>query len=84
MGKPLQKEDSSSVHIHLVNNAYLMLVRVAQILLLATIALLISSLATIAIPKLVGQLIDTCIKYSEDGYDREHAQNKLNGEFISV
>lgn len=35
--------------------------------MLASIALLVSSLATIAVPNSVGQLIDTCIKFSTGG-----------------
>ena len=51
-----------------------------QILLLATVALLISSLATVAVPKLVGQLIDTCINFDKTKGGESEAKTTLDGE----
>lgn len=47
-----------------------------QLLVLATVALLVSSLATIAVPNSVGQLIDTCIKYSSGSNPGGEAEAK--------
>ena len=53
-----------------------------QLLLLASVALLVSSLATIAVPNSVGQLIDTCIKFSTDKakHGEDEAKRELNRE----
>lgn len=49
-----------------------------QLLVLASLALLISSLATIAVPKLVGSLIDTCISYTQGTRTQKEAMHGLN------
>ena len=54
-----------------------------QLLVLASVALLVSSLATIAVPNSVGQLIDTCIKFSTGGAQpggEAAAKKELNSE----
>ena len=49
----------------------------AQCLTVATLALLVSSLATVAVPKLAGSLIDVCIQYGQEG-GRAAAKHHLN------
>ena len=45
--------------------------------MVATLALLVGSLATIAVPKLAGSLIDVCIQYNQEG-GRDAAKRHLN------
>ncbi|KAK9823789.1 hypothetical protein WJX72_005523 [[Myrmecia] bisecta] len=47
------------------------------VLLLATVALFVGSLATVAVPKLAGNLIDVCINFSRQGDERD-AKAKLD------
>ena len=49
----------------------------SQCLVVATLALLVGSLATIAVPKLAGSLIDVCIQYNQEG-GRDAAKRHLN------
>ena len=51
--------------------------RPSQCLVVATLALLVGSLATIAVPKLAGSLIDVCIQYNQEG-GRDAAKHHLN------
>ena len=48
-----------------------------QCLVVATLALLVGSLATIAVPKLAGSLIDVCIQYNQEG-GRDAAKRHVN------
>lgn len=59
-----------------------MIRRVPQMLVLATLFLLISSLATVAVPKLVGQLIDTCINFHRTAGGEREAKRTLNSAFL--
>lgn len=51
-----------------------------QVIVLATIALGVGSLCTIAVPKLAGDLIDICIHYGQGSFDAEAAKHQLNGD----
>ena len=55
-----------------------------QVITLATVALLVSSLATIAVPKLAGALIDTCIQYDKSGETAQEADAELNQTLIQI
>ena len=55
----------------LASAAYLL-----QVLVLATIALFIGSLSTVAVPKLAGNLIDICVEGQKEG-GRAQADNQL-------
>lgn len=48
--------------------------------MLATIALGVGSLCTIAVPKLAGDLIDICIHYGQGSLDADAAKHQLNGD----
>ena len=50
-----------------------------QVIVLATIALGVGSLCTIAVPKLAGDLIDICIHYGQGSFDAAAAKHQLNG-----
>ena len=54
-----------------------------QLLFLASLALLVASLATIAVPKLVGTLIDTCISYTQGTRTRAEAMHGLNSKSLA-
>ena len=50
-----------------------------QLLGIATVFLFVSSLATVAVPKLAGELIDVCIKFHDGGSEgKEEAKKHLN------
>lgn len=51
-------------------------------ILLATVALAVASLSSIAVPKLAGDLIDICISYGQKSFDEPTAKHKLDGELI--
>ena len=55
-----------------------------QVILLATVALGVASLCTIAVPKLAGDLIDICIHYGQGSFDAIAAKHKLNGMSLLV
>ena len=55
-----------------------------QVILLATVALAVASLASIAVPKLSGDLIDVCISFGQGKYDSDAAKHKLNGSSTLV
>ena len=55
-----------------------------QILLLASVALAIGSLAVVAIPKLAGQLIDVCITYDKGGVSKRDAMHRLNSMLYEI
>ena len=50
-----------------------------QVIMLATVALAVGSLCTVAVPKLAGDLIDICIHYGQGTFDAKIANHKLNG-----
>lgn len=52
----------------------------AQVILLATVALAVASLSSIAVPKLAGDLIDICISYGQKSFDEPTAKHKLDGK----
>ncbi|KAK9862646.1 hypothetical protein WJX84_007363 [Apatococcus fuscideae] len=57
----------------------------AWLLVIATVFLFVSSLATVAVPKLAGELIDVCIKFhagSSEG--KEEAKKHLNHELYEI
>ena len=51
-----------------------------QVIVLATVALAVASLCTVAVPKLAGDLIDVCIHFGQGSYDAGEAKHKLNGQ----
>lgn len=51
-----------------------------QVIVLATVALAVASLCTVAVPKLAGDLIDVCIHFGQGSYDAGQAKHKLNGQ----
>lgn len=53
----------------------------AQVLLIATVALFLGSAAIVAVPKLAGMLVDTCQNYKKEGRTEEEALQSLNGEW---
>ena len=53
-------------------------------LFIATVALLIGSLATVAVPKLAGSLIDICIEYGQQGETSEDAKKELNTKLFQI
>ena len=53
-------------------------------LLLATVALFIGSLATVAVPKLAGTLIDICIQFGQHGQTAQDAENELNQKLLQI
>ncbi|KAK9828398.1 hypothetical protein WJX81_003942 [Elliptochloris bilobata] len=55
----------------------------ALCLVVATLALLVSSLATVAVPKLAGSLIDVCIQYGQEG-GRDTAKRHLNNMLYQI
>lgn len=55
-----------------------------QVILLATIALGLGSLCTIAVPKLAGDLIDICIHYGQGSFDADAAKHQLNGNALCL
>jgi len=55
-----------------------------QVLFLATIALFIGSLATVAVPKLAGDLIDICIQFGQQGETSQDAKNELNTKLVQI
>lgn len=68
----------SQVPISHANNGMLM-----QLLVIATVFLFISSLATVAVPKLAGELIDVCIKFHAGGSEgKEAAKKHLNRKLL--
>jgi hypothetical protein len=62
----------------------LLTVSAAQVLFLGTIALLVGSLATVAVPKLAGALIDICIDYGKGGRSVERAEAVLNQKLFQI
>ena len=56
----------------------------AQVIFLATVALFIGSLATVAVPKLAGDLIDICIQFGQRGESSEEANNELNQKLLQI
>lgn len=50
------------------------------VLLLATVMLLVGSLAAVAVPKLAGQLLDICINISKFSTKRD-AETRANGGY---
>lgn len=55
-----------------------------QVILLATMALAVASLSSIAVPKLAGDLIDICISYGQKSFDEATAKHKLDGKLTST
>ena len=56
---------------------------IMQLLVIATVFLFISSLATVAVPKLAGELIDVCIKFHAGGSEgKEAAKKHLNRKLL--
>jgi len=55
----------------------------AQCLTVATLALLVSSLATVAVPKLAGSLIDVCIQFGQEG-GRAQAKRHLDTMLFQI
>lgn len=56
---------------------------IMQLLAIATVFLFISSLATVAVPKLAGELIDVCIKFHAGGSEgKEAAKKHLNRKWL--
>ena len=55
----------------------------AQCLTVATLALLVSSLATVAVPKLAGSLIDVCIQFGQEG-GRAAAKHHLDTMLFQI
>ena len=55
-----------------------------QVLFLATIALFIGSLATVAVPKLAGALIDICIQFGQQGETAQDAEKELNQKLMQI
>ena len=53
---------------------------IVQVIILATVALAVASLCTVAVPKLAGDLIDVCIHFGQGSYDAGEAKHKLNGQ----
>ena len=51
-----------------------------QVIFLATVALLIGSLATVAVPKLAGDLIDICIQFRAAWRDRRGGRERAQPE----
>jgi len=49
----------------------------------ATLALLVSSLATVAVPKLAGSLIDVCIQFGQEG-GRAQAKRHLDTMLFQI
>ncbi|KAK9905752.1 hypothetical protein WJX75_005726 [Coccomyxa subellipsoidea] len=54
------------------------------VLFLATIALLVGSLATVAVPKLAGELIDVCITYAKEESSGDVAKQVLNQKLFQI
>ena len=55
-----------------------------QVLFLGTVALLVGSLATVAVPKLAGELIDVCITYGKEGSSGDEAKDVLNKKLFQI
>lgn len=55
-----------------------------QVLFLGTVALLVGSLATVAVPKLAGELIDVCITYGKEGSSGDEAKDVLNKKLLQI
>lgn len=55
-----------------------------QVLFLGTVALLVGSLATVAVPKLAGDLIDICINYGKQSSSTEEAEAILNQKLFQI
>ena len=55
-----------------------------QVIFLATVALFIGSLATVAVPKLAGDLIDICIQFDQRGESGEEAERQLNQKLLQI
>ena len=55
-----------------------------QVLLLATVALFIGSVATVAVPKLAGDLIDICIQFGQQGETAQDAEKELNQKLMQI
>lgn len=53
-----------------------------QVILLATVALAVASLSSIAVPKLAGDLIDVCISFGQHKYGEAAAKHKLDGKSV--
>lgn len=51
-----------------------------QVLLIATVALFVGSGATVAVPKLAGNLIDVCINYTKGSGSERETMQRLNRE----
>ena len=51
-----------------------------QVIVLATVALAVASVASVAVPKLSGDLIDICISFGQGTYTSDSAKQKLNGD----
>ncbi|CAL8472139.1 g11681 [Coccomyxa elongata] len=56
----------------------------AFVLFLGTVALLVGSLATVAVPKLAGELIDVCITYGKEGSSGDEAKDVLNKKLLQI
>ncbi|DBB11348.1 TPA: hypothetical protein ACH3X3_006772 [Trebouxia sp. C0006] len=54
------------------------------VIILATVALAVASLCTVAVPKLAGDLIDVCIHFGQGSYDAGEAKHKLNGMLYKI
>ena len=55
-----------------------------QVIFLATVALFIGSLATVAVPKLAGDLIDICIQFDQRGESGAEAEKQLNQKLLQI
>lgn len=55
-----------------------------QVLFLGTVALLVGSLATVAVPKLAGELIDVCITYGKEESSGDEAKDVLNKKLLQI
>ncbi len=53
-------------------------------LLLGTLALVVGSLATVAVPKLAGELIDVCINYAKEESSGDVAKRVLNQKLFQI
>ncbi|CAK0787881.1 hypothetical protein CVIRNUC_011103 [Coccomyxa viridis] len=56
----------------------------AFVIFLATVALFIGSLATVAVPKLAGDLIDICIQFDQRGESGAEAEKQLNQKLLQI
>ncbi|EIE23519.1 putative ABC transporter [Coccomyxa subellipsoidea C-169] len=54
------------------------------VLFLGTLALVVGSLATVAVPKLAGELIDVCINYAKEESSGDVAKRVLNQKLFQI